>query len=118
VAVLAYLAVRFFRSGVSNEAIAKPLSFKEGVFIELLNAKYLLIPVVMFSQFYSPSEDGVMGLITLTISLPALTMTSNYIWVVGGSFLTSVLAREWVAKYQGFIFGGVLLATAIWLGIG
>lgn len=118
VAVLGYLAIRFFRSGVSSEAVAKPLGFKEGVVVELLNAKYLLIPVVMFSQFYSPSEDGVTGLIALTISLAALTMASNFIWVVGGSFLISVLAREWVAKYQGAVFGGVLLATAVWLGIG
>jgi len=118
VAVLLYLAVRFFLSGVSRKEVVKPLSFKQGVVVELLNAKYLLIPIVMFSQFYSPEENGLVGLFTLTLALAALTMVSNFVWVAGGNILTSFLAKEWVAKYQGVFFGSILFVTAAWLGIG
>ena len=117
VAVLLYFAVRFFISGVSMRNAVKPLSFKEGMVVELLNAKYLLIPVVMFSQFYNPEENALTGLIALTLALAALTMVSNFIWVAGGNMLTSLLARDWVAKYQGAFFGSLLFATAIWLAL-
>lgn len=109
VAVLLYLAVRFFLSGVSRKEVVKPLSFKQGVVVELLNAKYLLIPVVMFSQFYSPEENGLVGLYTLTLALAALTMVSNFVWMMGGNILTSFTAKEWVTKYQGVFFGMLLL---------
>jgi len=45
-------------------------------------------------------------------------MISNFIWVAAGNMLMSILAKKWVAKYQGIFFGIILIVTAMWLGIG
>ncbi len=117
VGVLLYLAIRFFRSVVSTSEVVRPLSFKEGVVVESLNAKYLLIPVVMFSQFYAPKEQGFVGLIGLTTALAVLTMVSNLIWIAGGNAIISCFAKNHVAKYQGMFFGAILVVTALWLAL-
>ena len=118
VAVLFYLAFRFFRMAISTKQVTIPLSFKEGVVIELLNVKFLLIPTIMYSQFFSPDEHGIWRIIGLSVALAALTMASNIIWVVGGSALTSFFNRKHIEKYQGFVFGSMLCITAVWLAVG
>ena len=115
IVVLLYLALRFFRSAISTRNISKPLSFGEGVFVQLLNAKFLLIPTVMFSQFHASANDAIAGLVLPILALTVLTMISNLIWILGGRMLTSMLAKEKVARYQGHVFGGILVATALWL---
>ena len=117
VAFLLYLAFRLVRSAISKNEITKPLGFKEGVIVQLLNAKFLLIPMIMFSQFYIPAEHGTAGLTVLVFALMVLTMLSNLTWVLGGSALTAILAKEGVAKNQGYFFGGILFATALWLAL-
>ena len=118
VAVLFYMAIRFFKMTISTKQIANPLKFKEGVIIELLNAKYLLIPTIMFSQFYIPEKHGLIGLLGLTVALGVLTMASNFVWIAGGTALTSFCEQKHVEKYQGVLFGTVLCITATWLAVG
>ena len=118
VAFLLYLAYKYVRMAVLTKEVMKPLSFKDGVVIEMLNVKYLMIPMIMFSQFYSSQERGYIGLVGLTFALGALTMTSNFIWIVGGKVLTVFLSRRRVQKYQGVVFGLMLCVAAVWLTVG
>jgi threonine/homoserine/homoserine lactone efflux protein len=118
VSVLLYLAYRFFRLSISEAEAIKPLSFREGVVVEIFNAKYLLIPTIMFTQFYSPISDGAQQVLFLTSMLAALTMASNLVWVFGGKVLTAFVMSNNVKKTQGKVFGVMLCTTAIWLAIG
>lgn len=118
VLVLLFLAVRFFRGAAATARTATPLRFRDGVIVELLNAKYLLIPLVMFSQFYNAQQASLSQLLALTAALAALTLFSNLVWVVGGRALMALLADAHIARYQGIFFGSMLLLTALWLATG
>ncbi|MCW8889075.1 MAG: LysE family translocator [Sedimenticola sp.] len=115
---LLYLAYRFFRLSVTEEKSIKPLSFKEGVVVELLNAKYLMIPTIMFTQFFSPENDGLSQVFVLTLALAVLTMSSNMAWVFGGKVLTKISVESKSQKGHGMVFGLMLGVTALWLLIG
>lgn len=117
VAFLIYLAFKFFKMSIDMQESIKPLSFKDGVIIEALNAKYLLVPSIMFSQFYTP-QDGNIGIFILAFILLGITLITSMLWIVGGNTLASFVSDEKMQKYQGQFFGTLLLITAIWLGIG
>lgn len=112
---LLYLAYRFFKLSVTEAKPIEPLSFKEGVVVELLNAKYLMIPTIMFTQFFSPEKDGLSQVFVLTLALAILTMSSNMAWVFGGKMFTKTVVKS---KSQGMMFGLMLSLTALWLIIG
>ena len=114
---LLYLAYKFFYMSVNKTENLKPLSFKDGVIIELLNMKYLLVPTIMFSQFYSPS-DGYMKIFILTFSLLAMTLLTSMIWIIGGKQLSSFVQNEKMQKIQSLFFSLLLLVTAVWLSFG
>ena len=111
---LLYLAYKFYHMSVSQTENIKPLSFKDGVIIELLNMKYLLIPTIMFSQFYTPS-DGYIQIFILSFSLLAMTLLSSMIWIVGGKQLSTFVQNEKMEKRQSLFFSILLLITAVWL---
>jgi threonine/homoserine/homoserine lactone efflux protein len=111
---LLYLSYKFFNMSINSQKEFSPLTFKDGVVIEFFNAKYLLIPAIMFSQFYNPSE-GYIQIILLALLLVSLTLTTSMIWIIGGSSLTRFLKSAKMQKRQSFIFGTLLLVTAIWL---
>lgn len=117
VLVLLYLALRFFRSKAEHGQVPGPLGFKEGVLVELFNAKFLLIPVMMFSLFYHPEKSGVWTVPALTAALVAMTLTANLAWVAGGRAAVAALEQGWFARHQGKFFGTVLLLTALWLAV-
>ncbi|WP_024954525.1 LysE family translocator [Sulfurospirillum arcachonense] len=116
VAFLLYLAFKFYNLSISSKDDIKPLTFTDGLVVEFLNVKYLIIPTIMFSQFYQPT-DGYSQIILLSILLAVLTMTSNIIWIIGGKSLALFVSQKNMQKKQGIIFGSLLLITAIWLAI-
>ncbi len=112
---LFYLAFRFFTMSPSyNQALA-PLSFRDGVIVELFNMKYLMIPTIMFSQFYSPETDSYIQIISLALALVSLTLSSGMIWIVGGKSLALLVADERSQKIQRLFFGSSLCITAFCL---
>jgi len=113
---LVYLAIKFFNMSVDMQKDIKPLTFKDGVIVEALNAKYLLIPSVMFSQFYHPDE-GYKQIFILTLFLVSTTLVSSMAWILGGNTLSSFVSDDKMQKYQGMFFGSLLLVTALWLGL-
>ena len=116
--VLLYLALRSFGS---KKAVPgrepRPLSFGEGALVELFNAKFLLIPVMMFSLFYHPEKSDVWTVPALTVALAAMTLSANLVWVAGGRAAVAALEKGRFARHQGKFFGTVLLLTALWLAM-
>ncbi len=117
ISVLLLLALRFFRLTLAQNAVPKPLSFREGVLIELINAKFLLIPLVMFSLFHDPTHDGIAEVLRLTTALAVLTVAANLVWVVVGKMAFAWLTRGNLVARQGQFFGIVLVMTALWLAM-
>ncbi len=114
VAFLFYLAYKFFRISIDTQSSATPLTFKDGVITEALNAKFLLIPSIMFSQFYNPDE-GYIKIIILLFLLLSITLISSMIWILGGNTLSTFVSNVKIQKYQSIFFSSLLFVTAVWL---
>lgn len=112
---LLYLAVKFFRMSNSLAEAFKPLTFRDGVIVEILNAKYLLVPTIMFSQFYTPVTGSYGQIFLLTFALVSLTLTTSMLWIVGGKSLALLVAKKDSQRAQGLFFGSLLCITAVWL---
>ena len=112
---LLYLAYKFSKLSVNAEKKIEVLTFRDGVIIEILNMKFLLIPSLMFSQFYTPS-GGYVKIFILSFTLLLITLTTSMIWMLGGNSLASFVSDGKMQKYQGVFFSLLLFITAIWLG--
>ena len=112
---LLYLAYRFSKFSVHTDKKIEVLTFKDGVIIESLNMKFLLIPSLMFSQFYIPS-DGYEKIFILSFILLVITLTTSMLWILGGNSLASFVSNAKMQKYEGTFFSSLLFITAIWLG--
>ena len=117
VLVLLYLASRFFRSKIRGRQVLKPLTLKDGMLVELVNAKFLLIPTMMFSLFYIPTQNLYWYVIGLTTALVLMTMIANFVWIIGGKAAISAIENDRFTKFQGLFFGTVLTLTAFWFAI-
>lgn len=117
VLALLFLSIRFFRSKVASGAASEPLGFKEGVLLQVLNGKFLLIPTLMFSLFYNFEASGVAAVLGFTGALALLTLSANLLWVTGGKALAAVLQEAWFVRYQGVFFGSILLGTSVWIAM-
>ncbi|ORU92483.1 MAG: threonine transporter [Cycloclasticus sp. symbiont of Bathymodiolus heckerae] len=115
VCFILYLAFKLSKPSKTLQKDIKPLIFKYGVIVELLNMKFLIVPMIMFSQFYSPQHDGVMQVLILTGALLSLTLTSSMVWILGGKSLTLFMSEDSTQRIQGPVFGILLCITALWL---
>jgi len=113
---LLYLAYKFSKLSVNAEKKIEVLTFRDGVIIEILNMKFLLIPSLMFSQFYILS-DGYEQIFILSFTLLFITLGTSIIWMLGGNTLASFVSDQKMQKYQGAFFSALLFITAIWLGL-
>lgn len=114
---LLYLAFKFFKMSNTLKETLEPLTFRDGVIVEILNAKYLLIPTIMFSQFYHPETGGYRQILFLTFALVSLTLTTSMVWILGGKSLALFVSSKNTQRVQGLLFGSLLCVTALWLFI-
>lgn len=113
---LFYLAWQFFRSsGLKKTSQAVKLGFREGALLQFFNAKALTAPLIMYTQFLDPATSTRSQFIVLTVALFGLIIGSLLAWVVGGSFLQRLFQSEFGVKWQGKIFGSLLVGVAIWV---
>jgi len=114
---LLYLAFKFFKMSNTVKENIVPLTFKDGVIIQLFNIKYLLVPTIMFSQFYQSETDGYTQVFILTFCLVSLTLATSMVWIMGGKSLTYIVSKKETQQVQGALFGSLLCLTALWLFI-
>jgi len=112
---LLYLAFKFFKMSNTFKNELAPLTFRDGVIVEILNVKYLLVPTIMFSQFYTPETGGYMQIFILTFALVSLTLTTSMVWILGGRSLALLVSKKDTQRAQGLFFGSLLCMTALWL---
>lgn len=117
VLVLLYFGFRFFRAKLRHREALRPLSFREGLLLQMLNGKFPMIPALMFSLFYDPAAPSVTAVLGLAGALSLMTLSANLLWIVGGKAAAAILEEEWFARYQGKAFGSVLFATALWIAL-
>jgi threonine/homoserine/homoserine lactone efflux protein len=110
-----YLAVRFIRSTALKDTKVKPLGYLDGVILQFLNFKFLMIPTIMYTQFIDPESSTWGQVLILGVGLILLNISSHAVWITAGKTLTNVFHSERAMKIQGYSFGGMLIAVSIWM---
>lgn len=110
-----YLAYKFFRSSKFEKTKIQALSFFDGVILELLNFKFLMIPTVMFTQFLSPNYPKWTQILLMTAGLNCVNMMGHWVWIIGGDILTRKFESNHTIQIQGYFFGALLVGVAIWV---
>ncbi len=114
---LLYLAYRFIRSSHSDtsEAIKAPPKFRDGMILQLFNMKVLAYILVLFSQFIDVSLPKAEQVILLSVGHFVLVLSATSTWTLGGEWLTKTFASKTSSRLQGYIFGSMLVAVALWM---
>jgi len=69
----------------------------------------------MFTQFLDPETSTRTQIVVLMIALFGLLIGSLLAWVVGGSMLQRLFQSEFGVRWQGKIFGVLLVGVAVWI---
>ncbi len=108
-----YLAFLIIRSSVTiNEEIKKPLGFFQGLFLQFLNVKVLLVGLTVYSTFLVDLPHTLLWRLAsasffLVIAIPALLLYSLF-----GVVLLRLLRSPRTAKIINALFGAALIYTA------
>lgn len=110
-----YLAFKFFKAAKVDKVKVKAPSFKDGVILELLNFKFMMVPMVIFSQFLDPDSVRWVQILTFTLILNSTNMTGHFVWISLGEILTKKVNTPTGMKLQSYFFGSLLIAVAVWM---
>ena len=114
-AFLLYLAYLFFQSsGLKNGQSDTKFGFREGALLQVFNFKALTVPLILFTQFLTP-QSGRGQIMGLGAALAVVIVASLGAWTVGGSMLRRLFQSEFGIKWQGKIFGSMLVLVTIWI---
>ncbi len=112
-----YLAYKFFRMGTAVAGSLEAPGFLDGCILEFFNFKFLIIPLLMFSQFLGKQESDWDTIPLLTLALGLITLAANSIWILGGDAIHRLLGSVAAVKIQGRIYGCILLGVAVWMAL-
>jgi len=97
---LLYLAFKFFKMSNTVKENIVPLTFKDGIIIQLFNIKFLLVPTIMFSQFFQSETDSYTQIFILTFHLVSLTLATSMVWIMGGKSLAYIASKKKPNKFR------------------
>jgi len=112
-----YLAYKFLStkdSGAGNEK-SKVYGFYDGVLLQLLNPKGLVMLFLMFSLFLKESMDSTTQVVSLIVMLVLLNISTNAIWVAGGSIIPKFISNKKSRRILNMGFSISLALVAVWL---
>jgi threonine/homoserine/homoserine lactone efflux protein len=112
-----YLAYKFLKikDVAAGKENSKVYGFYDGVLFQLLNPKGLVMLFLMFSLFLNKSMDSTIQVISLIGMLVVLNISTNTIWVAGGSVITRFMADKKSRKILNYAFSIALALVAVWL---
>ena len=113
---LVYLAYHFFRAAaIETPADAPLLDFRQGAIMEAANFNAFSVQALMFALFLDPTKPQWSQVIFLTLYLSVLGVITALTWLTLGDLLGRVLRTEGGARWQGRVFGVILLLVALWM---
>ena len=117
VTYLLYLAYKFYRStSTESKQTDKLPTYRDGIILQAFNIKGFVMSTIMFSQFLNNNENEHFAQVfILSFGLLFLTTLAMFSWTWGGSWLLTKVASKSSAKFQGYVFGSMLVFVAIWM---
>lgn len=117
-AYLIYLGFKFIlASGVQSDLLSKPLGFKDGVILQLLNSKGWIMVFLMFSLFAAQAQSHFAdyGIIILVGWLAILNISMHMVWIIMGDLLAKISSNPSYRKTLDYFYAICLLGVAAWL---
>ncbi len=115
-----YLGYKFFKdqTDLETENLSKAkqnFTFKDGVILQLLNAKGITMLLLMFLVLLNGAFDRTKQIIALVIMLAILNVTTHLIWITAGSLISRFLKNRRFHLIINSIFSISLFGVAIYL---
>lgn len=114
-----YLGYKFFKDKNNiNDKVSstnKVFTFKDGVVLQLLNAKGITMLLLMFSVLLNGSFKRTKQIVALIVMLAILNITTHIIWILGGSFISKFLKNEKTHILINSIFSLSLFGVGFYL---
>ena len=114
-----YLGYKFFKDKNNiNDKVSstnKVFTFKDGVVLQLLNAKGITMLLLMFSVLLNGSFERTKQIVALIVMLAILNITTHIIWILGGSFISKFLKNEKTHILINSIFSLSLFGVGFYL---
>ena len=111
-----WLGYKFLiRKDIQTKELEGQLTFKDGVISQALNVKGITIVMTMYSQFLDKDQSIVYEVLSLSLALLILNLCTHMTWSFGGAWMAKKFASSYAVQVQSKIFGGMLIAIAIWL---
>lgn len=112
-----YLAWRFWKAPAPGKVGADgDFRFRDGVFVQITNSKGIIMLMVMFSEFFTPSANMATGIVVMSVVLVGLNFSAHLLWASFGMALNSALRRDSrLLRVQNATFAVMMLGIAIWL---
>lgn len=104
-AYILYLAWKTFKASISDRQ-GVPCSFRDGIVVQLTNAKMILFDLTAFSSFVLPYSGRFVDLLPVAALLLIAGPGGNLVWLLAGSVL-----RPMVEKHQKAV--DVVMALAL-----
>lgn len=119
-AYLAYLAYKFFKSSKyipedDNNGIACAPSFIDGVILQLLNFKSIVLIVLMYTVFLDGTVEGGGKVFLLSTLLLGLAVICHVVWIYSGYWLSKKFESDKFSQIQSYAFSIMLLFVALWM---
>ncbi|KDM93428.1 LysE family translocator [Photobacterium galatheae] len=117
---LIYLSYKFIKPTQKKDTDKKDesqktfFSFWDGIVIQLLNPKGLVMLVLMFSLFTTP-ESSMHTTLSLIVWLCILNVSAHILWVIFGSHILSRWSSGRSEKLQSFFYAFSLISVAVWI---
>ena len=113
---LFYLAYKFIKPAQSEEATENKniFTFWDGVAIQLLNPKGMVMLVLMFSLFSSPEASSV-DVLKLVVWLCILNVSAHLLWVAFGSHILSRFSSGRSERTQAIFYASCLSLVGLWV---
>lgn len=113
---LIYLALKLINSSRANtKETSKAPSFFDGIILQSLNIKVITVIIVIFSQFLKTNTNQTIQVFIIAMAFVFVTTLAMLTWTSSGSFLMRFFDSDKSVKLQGYFFGSMLIAVAIWM---
>lgn len=119
-AYLIYLSYKFFRSskylpGDDTNDIACAPSFIDGVILQLLNFKSIVLIVLMYTVFLDGKVASGEKVFLLSALLLVLAIVCHVVWIYSGYWLSKKFESDKFSQIQSYSFSIMLLFVALWM---
>ncbi len=116
IAYTLYLAYGFMKPSAPGARVAMPrLSALDGFLSVSLNPKIHSMIFVLFSQFLSPDLALTWQVAEIAAVFTLLCVACHFPWIYAGQLMFDRFNGEKSIKVQGYLFGGCMVAVALFL---